>query len=148
MSGGLLGIHRADFHRTLLKHLSRTCKTYCSKRLWSYNQTQSGSIELMFEDGSTSSCDILIGADGIKSSVRRSLLREQARSARRPADVDALMGNINPVWSGTLAYMAHISTERLKEVAPDHRAFTQSTQVRHGSCLLLVRSLTQSTAST
>jgi len=144
--GGLLGIHRADFHRVLLKHLPRTCKTYCSKRLWSYKQTPSGPIELMFEDGSSSSCDILIGADGIKSSVRRSLLREQAyraRSTGRPTEVDALIGSINPVWSGTLANMALISAERLKELAPHHRAFTQPTQYLGKNGYIIVYPISQ-----
>lgn len=133
-TGGLLGIHRSDFSRVLLQHLPNTCRTHCLKRLLSYTQRPSNPIELLFADGTTAVCDILIGADGIKSSVRRSLLREQSHRARaegRPRDSDYLLGSVDPVWSGTVAYTAVISSERLKARAPHHRAFSQPTQVRH-----------------
>jgi salicylate hydroxylase len=131
--GGLLGIHRSDFSRVLLQHLQNTCRTHCSKRLLSYRQRPSDPVELQFTDGTTAVCDVLIGADGIKSSVRRSLLREQAHRARaegRPRDSDSLLGSVDPVWSGTLAYTGVVSAEQLKERAPHHRAFAQPTQVR------------------
>jgi salicylate hydroxylase len=133
--GGLLGIHRSDFSRVLLQHLPSTYRTHCFKRLLSYRQQSSypGPIELVFADGTTANCDVLIGADGIKSSVRRSLLREQGYRARadgRQRDYDHLLDSVDPVWSGTLAYTAVISAERLKARAPHHRAFDQPTQVR------------------
>jgi len=132
ITGGLLGIHRSDFCRVLLQHLPSTCRTHCSKRLLSYRQRPTSSVELLFTDGTTASCDVLIGADGIKSSVRRSLLRELAHRAKadgRPRDSDHILGSIDPVWSGTFAYTAVITAERLKARAPHHRAFTQPTQV-------------------
>jgi salicylate hydroxylase len=132
-TGGLLGIHRSDFSRVLLQHLPNTCTTHCFKRLLSYRQRPSDPVELLFADGTTAVCDILIGADGIKSGVRRSLLREQAHRARaegRQGDSDNLLGSIDPVWTGILAYTAVVSAERLKARAPNHRAFGQPTQVR------------------
>lgn len=130
-----MGIHRSDFCRVLLKHLPNTCTTYCLKRLLSYRQRPSNPIELLFADGTTATCDVLIGAEGIKSPVRRSLLREQAHRARaegRPRDSESLLESVEPAWTGTLAYTAVVSAEQLKSKAPQHRAFTQPTQVWDG----------------
>jgi salicylate hydroxylase len=141
ITGGLLGIHRSDFSKVLLRHLTNTCTTHCYKRLLSYRQRSSDPVELLFADGTTATCDVLIGADGIKSSVRRSLLRERAHRARaegRSRDYDHLLESIDPVWSGTLAYTAIVSAERLREKAPRHRTFTQPTQVRYGPAYLKV----------
>lgn len=129
--GGLLGIHRSDFAKVALRHLPPTCKVYCSKRLLSYRQLPNHPVEIRFADGTTATCDVLVGADGINSSVRRVLLREQAHHARaegRQRDSDNILGSVDPVWTGTLAYTATISAERLREKAPHHRAFSQSTQ--------------------
>lgn len=57
--GNLLTFHRADFQQLLLKRLPKSYRTYCSKRLRSYTQRQSGPIELVFEDGTTAVCDML-----------------------------------------------------------------------------------------
>jgi salicylate hydroxylase len=91
-------------------------------------------------------CDILIGADGIKSGVRRSLLREQAHRARaegRQGDSDNLLGSIDPVWTGILAYTAVVSAERLKARAPNHRAFGQPTQYLGKNGYILVYPIAQ-----
>ncbi|KII86086.1 hypothetical protein PLICRDRAFT_178371 [Plicaturopsis crispa FD-325 SS-3] len=44
MKGSLVVVHRADFHRVLLKHLPPRCKTHLSKRLLKYSEDASGSI--------------------------------------------------------------------------------------------------------
>lgn len=132
--------HRADFQKVLLRKLPRTCQAHCSKRLRSYTQRASGQIEILFEDGSTTSCDVLVGADGLKSAVRRSFLGEKAQWAqsegrrREAADIAA---SVEPVWSGTNAYRALIPADRLRSKAPDHRIFKQPTQVRPSQTLWL-----------
>ncbi len=124
--------HRPDFQKVLLAKLPTSYRIHCSKRLRSHNQRQGGPISLLFEDGTEAKCDILLGADGLKSAVRRSLLGEKAQQLQaekmwsEAADMTAL---IEPTWSGTNAYRALIPAERLKARHPHHRVLTQPTQV-------------------
>lgn len=116
--------HRADYQQTLLNHLPKRCRTHCLKRLRSYAQRQSGPIELLFEDGTTASCDLLIGADGVKSAVRAGVLGEKAqwvRSEGRQEEALEILQHVEPVWSGTNAYRALIPVQKLKTIAPNHR---------------------------
>lgn len=130
--GRLILFHRADFQQVLLRKLPISCKAHYSKRLRSYKQRLSGPIELLFEDGSSTSCDVLIGADGLKSAVRRTFLAEKAELAKsegKAAEVDEINASIDPVWSGTNAYRALIPAEKLRARAPDHPILTEPTQV-------------------
>lgn len=134
LSGGLLTFHRAQFHNVLLKRLSPRCRTYLSKRLHYYTQPlRSGDpVHLVFQDGSTATCDILIGADGLKSAVRASMLHEQARVAEyrgQHAQAADLRTRIEPRWSGVLAYRILVSAEKLRRVSPHHRVLTVPTMV-------------------
>ncbi|ESK89129.1 hypothetical protein Moror_5271 [Moniliophthora roreri MCA 2997] len=130
-NGSLVMLHRADYQHTLLRHLPRSCRTHCSKRLQSYAQRMTGPIELYFEDGSKAYCDVLLGADGLKSAVRRTLLGEKSRWAQsegRYKEAAELMHSIDPVWSGTIAYRALIPSERLQARFPSHRTLTTPMQ--------------------
>ena len=124
--------HRAHFHSVLLSHLSSTCTTHNAKRLQSYSQPFESSatspITLTFTDGSTAVCDVLIGADGIKSAVRRNMLHELAESVE-PDEKESVLSCINPVWSGVTAYRTLVSAEKLRERYPDHRILREHTQV-------------------
>ncbi|KAF8202568.1 hypothetical protein BJ912DRAFT_872417 [Pholiota molesta] len=129
--GNLMTFHRPDFQNVLLRRLPTSYRIYCSKRLRSYSQRQGGPVNLLFEDGTRTSCDVLLGADGLRSAVRRSLLGEKIQWAQsennwsEAADITAL---IEPSWSGTNAYRALISADRLMTRDPNHRVFTQPTQ--------------------
>ncbi|KAG6909506.1 hypothetical protein DXG01_017063 [Tephrocybe rancida] len=132
--GNLMLFHRADFQRVLLRRLPKTCQAHCSKRLQSYSQCLSGPIEVIFEDGSRTTCDVLIGADGLKSAVRRSFLQEKAawaRSEGRNVEAVNIDASIDPVWTGQNAYRALIPTERLKRCSPDHKILSRPTQCKH-----------------
>ncbi|KAF8806839.1 FAD/NAD(P)-binding domain-containing protein [Phlegmacium glaucopus] len=126
--GHLFAFHRAEFQAALLRKIPADYRIYCSKRLRSYEQRHEGPITLLFEDGTSTSCDVLVGADGLKSAVRRSLLEEKARRAQsqnnwsEAADIRAL---IEPAWSGTNAYRALISADRLRSRQPNHRVLTR-----------------------
>ena len=126
--------HRADFQTVLLRKLPTSYRVYCSKRLRSYEQRHGGPITLLFEDGTSAFCDVLVGADGVKSAVRRSLLGEKASRAQsqnnwsEAADITAL---IEPTWSGTNAYRALIPADRLRSRRPNHPALTQHIKVKH-----------------
>ncbi|KAJ7227879.1 salicylate hydroxylase [Mycena haematopus] len=120
--GALITLHRADFQGVLLKRLPKSCRVNCSKRLRTYTQRESGLTELVFEDGSRTFCDVLVGADGLKSATRAALLTERANWMQARASC------IDPVWSGTIAYRALIPAERLKAVASGHPVLTTPTQ--------------------
>lgn len=60
-------------------------ESYCrfGKRLSSFvdaNAATKEPIHLSFDDGTTAVCDVLIGADGVKSAVRTSLFEENAEA--------------------------------------------------------------------
>ncbi|RDX50877.1 FAD/NAD(P)-binding domain-containing protein [Lentinus brumalis] len=124
--GGLLAFHRADFHGVLLRHLGRHCGKHTSKRLVSYTQSRSRdpSIRLDFQDGSSATCDVLIGADGVKSAARACLVEELAAVARaegRHQDAQKVLAAGPPKWSGTVAYRALFPSQTLRQRLPSHR---------------------------
>ncbi|KAG1720677.1 salicylate hydroxylase [Suillus lakei] len=128
--GKLMRFHRADFHGVLLSYLPPSCTMHNAKRLISYTQSledRNSPITLTFKDGSTATCDVLIGADGIKSSVRPCMLRELAEGMD-PDEKESVLSCINPVWSGVTAYRTLISAEKLRARCPDHRVLREFTQ--------------------
>jgi len=88
------------------------------KRLSSFSSDGSDCpIRLQFYDGSTATCDLLVGCDGIKSTIRRQMLEEKAQAGR-----PELLSMIDPVWTGTIAYRGLIPVERLNHAnGKEHR---------------------------
>ncbi|KAI0294488.1 salicylate hydroxylase [Multifurca ochricompacta] len=131
--GGLLGIHRAEFHETLLNRLTERCRTFTSKRLQSYTQSPDRDVPILleFHDGTTATCDILIGADGIKSVVRKRMLQEAAVKAevlKRDAEAAELRNMIEPHFIGVYTYRTIIPSEKLISISPQHRVFSSPIQ--------------------
>ncbi|KAJ7509595.1 hypothetical protein B0H11DRAFT_1960233 [Mycena galericulata] len=136
-NGPLMTFHRADFQTVLLRHLPKSCRISCSKRLRTYVQQKNGPTELIFEDGTRAFCDVLVGADGLKSAVRQAFLSERAswmQAKGRWQEAADIAACIEPAWSGHIAYRALIPAERLKAVAPGHQVLTTPTQYlgKHG----------------
>ncbi|KAK7686301.1 hypothetical protein QCA50_010525 [Cerrena zonata] len=128
--GGMITFHRPDFQTVVLQHLSSTsCRTHTSKRLISYSApsdstTSSSPVYLHFEDGTTATCDLLIGADGIKSVVRADMLRAiaaQAQSDGRVQEEKEASESIDASWSGVLMYRTSFPSEALSQKLPGHR---------------------------
>ncbi|KAI0151151.1 salicylate hydroxylase [Pestalotiopsis sp. NC0098] len=71
-------VHRVNFLDALLADIPRD-RMHASKKLQKVDQD--GSITLTFVDGTTFECDILIGADGIHSTVRKLVLGENDPAA-------------------------------------------------------------------
>ncbi|KXN81972.1 Salicylate hydroxylase, partial [Leucoagaricus sp. SymC.cos] len=127
--GGMLGVHRADFQRCFIEHLpllgsnvkmNSTCNLHLSHRLIDYdpNITHSSTpprFTLHFADNPSTTCDILIAADGIKSTIRRFFL------SRLP-NPEKYEKFIEPVWSGSMTYRGIVDKNDLRKINPDHRA--------------------------
>lgn len=118
----MLPLHRAAFQKAIISHLPATCTTHFGKRLVSYDDPASGPITLHFKDGTTAECDVLVGADGIKSAVRHTLFSNLAKEGKISEEEAT---RTNPIWSGTVAYRALIPKEVLEAKAPGHRALTE-----------------------
>lgn len=72
---GTVSIHRGRLQQVLLKNASKTT-VLVGKRLKNIKNTEGGKTQLNFEDNSTAEADIIIGADGIHSAVRKHLFGE------------------------------------------------------------------------
>ncbi len=110
--------HRSELREVLKSHL--TTELHLDHRLLSYEELDH-EITLHFDNGLTASCDFLVGADGIKSAVRRSFLEKQGLS-QSPS--------MNPVWTGAYIYRGLIPAEQLQAEYPGHRVFEAPVTVR------------------
>ncbi|KAH9902344.1 salicylate hydroxylase [Xylariomycetidae sp. FL2044] len=66
-------VHRAALLQQLLADIPEE-RMHASKKLDSVAHQDSGSLVLRFVDGTTHECDVLVGADGIHSTVRKLIL--------------------------------------------------------------------------
>ncbi|KAF8874274.1 hypothetical protein BD779DRAFT_1476578 [Infundibulicybe gibba] len=78
---GFIRFHYPDFLQVLVDHLPALCSVSVSRRLRGYIQNSLDKVNRLFEDGAAAECDILIGADGVKSTVHRNGLTNKARKA-------------------------------------------------------------------
>lgn len=73
-------VHRAAFLRELLTDVPQE-RMHASKKLDRFEKNNDGSIKIYFTDGTVHECDILIGADSIRSTVRKFVLGEDDPAA-------------------------------------------------------------------
>jgi len=93
-------IHRGDFIEALLKVLPPD-RVHLGHRLETVTD-EGGRAAVTFTNGATVTADLVIGADGIRSAVRRRLLSDQA-----------------PVFSGEHAYRAVLSADEAHGLVVD-----------------------------
>lgn len=130
----LVTIHRPDFLRILLESGPKTYRTHFQKRLLNYQDSGAGPITLNFKDGTVATCDVLVGADGIKSAVRTGMYEKLASQCE---DVngcsnewsEATRRNVHPTWTGQVVYRSLIPTETLERAHPNHHSLTVPTLV-------------------
>ncbi|EJD50167.1 FAD/NAD(P)-binding domain-containing protein [Auricularia subglabra TFB-10046 SS5] len=107
--------HRADFRSVHARHVTRLrgqTTVHFGKRLRSARATRNGHSvhELTFTDGTTAVCDILVGADGVRSLVRTAMFD----LATNRAD-ESLRAYGPAMWSGECVYRALVPSGRLAE---------------------------------
>lgn len=98
---GQSSVHRADFLDALAQQLPAGVASF-DKRANSVRET-GDRVSVQFTDGTGYECDLLIAADGIKSSLRDYVLQELG------------LPLVAPRFSGTCAYRGMIDSEQLRE---------------------------------
>ncbi|KAF2104630.1 FAD/NAD(P)-binding domain-containing protein [Rhizodiscina lignyota] len=74
---------------------------------------EGGAVKLSFADGTTATADVVIGCDGIKSAVRKAVMRGTGRE-------------VEPVYTGDFAYRCLVPTEEAKRVLGEKLGTTGS----------------------
>jgi len=90
-----------------------------NKRLTKYDKQSPGSLILHFADDSTATTDVLVGADGIRSSVRKTLFETIDPDIVDPSKIRHYT---DPSWTGTLVYRDVFPAEKLSEIDPNNQA--------------------------
>ncbi|OJT04415.1 Salicylate hydroxylase [Trametes pubescens] len=114
--------HRGELQKLFLDHICYPERIHMGKRLASYTQSvgPNGRVELRFHDGSTAACDVMLGADGIKSQVRATMytqLANAAQNAGRAEEAVSLRSHINAVFSGSSVYRGLLEREAVVDDA-------------------------------
>jgi salicylate hydroxylase len=134
------GVHRGQFQTILVNRLHPNCKTHLSKRLVSYTQSpdENEPVCLTFDDGSTATCDVLIGADGVRSVVRQKMVDELAVRSElsgKHDDAQKWRDFMAAKFSGVLVYRTVIPSEKLAKINPNHNAFKNGGAGVSSSCI-------------
>jgi salicylate hydroxylase len=86
-------------------------------------------VVLHFADGTSARADILVGSDGIKSTVRRQMFTSYA-SEIGASEEEYIERFVQPAWTGSMAYRALFPVEELRKVNPNHSMLKGPQQVR------------------
>ncbi|KAH8084326.1 hypothetical protein BXZ70DRAFT_1046108 [Cristinia sonorae] len=131
---GMRGLHRRALLELLAKRASRSPHnaTHYSKKLISYVEPSSPEepIVLTFTDGTRATCDILVGADGVKSAVRASMYAQMADKLEIEGaayeELKTIRGHVDPVWAGLTLYRYLMPSADLKGIDPKHPSLTRN----------------------
>jgi salicylate hydroxylase len=80
-------MHRHHLVDVLKKYLPSSCTVHFNKRFTKYDRQSDGLFDLHFADGSTTTTDVLIGADGVRSSVRKTIFETMDRKLVDPSKI-------------------------------------------------------------
>jgi 2-polyprenyl-6-methoxyphenol hydroxylase-like FAD-dependent oxidoreductase len=112
-------MHRKDLIDILKQSIPSSCTIHLNKRLAKYEKQSPGSLILYFTDDSTSTTDVLVGADGIRSSVRKILFETIGPNIVDPSKI---VHYSDPSWTGTLVYRSVIPADKLSKLDPNNVA--------------------------
>ncbi|KAI0030468.1 salicylate hydroxylase [Vararia minispora EC-137] len=124
VGAGPVTVHRAELHNMLFRKLPEAVHVHTAKRLVSYFHPNdpASPVTLRFADDTDATCDVLIGADGIKSVVRAGMLEELARCAEgagNTREAAELRVNIPPRYSGCTTYRAmYRMSDKTRDISP------------------------------
>ncbi|KAF9075535.1 hypothetical protein BDP27DRAFT_1415319 [Rhodocollybia butyracea] len=121
--GSATNLHRQQLLDFLLAILPSQCRVHFGHRLISCKESED-SVELQFLNGAVGSYDFVIGADGLKSVVRQTILRGPGVQPES-LGTDYLRKDI--LYTGQSAFRGLIPKEKLAALYPDHRALHSST---------------------
>lgn len=139
------GIHRRDLLRILIDKATPHSTSHFSKKLASYEEPADGPIQLSFTDGTTATCDLLVGSDGVKSSVRAAMYKQKAEKAATEEEATKLRSHIDPIFAGMFSYRYMIRAADLEAVDPTHPVLT--TPIFVSLILLFVHALSDGSSS-
>ncbi|OAX31983.1 FAD/NAD(P)-binding domain-containing protein [Rhizopogon vinicolor AM-OR11-026] len=114
---GTVRMKRQELVDILKQHLPASCTVHFNKRLTTYDKQLAGFLVLHFADDSVASTDVLIGADGIRSSVRKALFETIDQDVVDPSKIRHYA---DASWTGTSVYRALFPVKNLSEMNPNH----------------------------
>jgi salicylate hydroxylase len=117
-------MHRQHMVAILERHLPASCTVHPSKRLVNYTEPEQESadstshIRLEFADGTTATTDVFIGADGVRSAVRKTMF--EAASKDNGDDKADLTQYIDATFTGLSIYRSLVPAETLRRENPEN----------------------------
>ncbi|ROW04976.1 hypothetical protein VPNG_07034 [Cytospora leucostoma] len=122
--GGQRGVKRSDFLDELIKHVPDGTAQF-GKRVVLYTEDKSGKVTLHFKDGTTAVHDAVVGCDGIKSAIRKTVLAGTSKPEAASA-----------VFSGKYCYRGLIPMDQAVSVLGEELASNSQMYLgRHGHIL-------------
>ncbi|KAG1845154.1 hypothetical protein F4604DRAFT_211000 [Suillus subluteus] len=112
-------MHRKDLLDIFKQSIPSSCTIHFNKRLTKYEKQSPGPFILYFADDSTSTADVLVGADGIRSSVRKTFFEAIGPDTVDPSKIRHYS---HPSWTGTLVYRSIFPAEKLSKLDPSNVA--------------------------
>ena len=126
-------MHRQRMVAILERHLPASCTVHPSKRLANYIEPEqedvhlTSPIRLDFADGTSATTDVLIGADGVRSAVRKAMFETASKDSGN--DKADLKQYTDATFTGISIYRFLVSAETLRKENPENISLKEMTGV-------------------